>query len=501
MEMIPEKRFSGLGALIVLFAIALLFGAYTTRRQLSALPVYDVSPTDTRPAAILVTPSITPVPPTSTPSPEPSATMTASPTPEPTQPLTGAALVKALQQGGYVIYFRNAASDLSQTDSDTKNLGNCERQRNLIDRGRQEAGIIGEAFQTLGIPVGQVLSSGYCRARQTAQIAFGKTEITANLTGFAGDLREERIAVLRRMLSTPPRRGLNTVLVGHDTSIRNAADISMAEGEAAIFAPHGAYGFTLVRRLLPGEWAALAQLLVSPTLPAPTASAKPLGQAELLLPDLQTLPPSDLVIQLRYFPEERKLLRLTNSVVNAGPGPLEVLGIINQATGDTAVIQQLYTKDGSVVEQSVGEFLFHPDHNHWHIEDFARYEVWSLNARGDLDSLVALTGKVSYCLRDNTPAVLAGSPPQAVYTVCGQELQGISPGWIDTYKFELPGQIVDITAVADGIYALRSTVDANNQLRELDEVNNAATVYIEIQGSRVTVIERPRQLFNRNEES
>jgi phosphohistidine phosphatase SixA len=501
MEMIPEKRFTGFGGLIALVVTALLFGAFTTRRQLSASPVNEISPTDTRPAALLATPSITPVPPTATPTPEPTATMTASPTPEPTQPLTGAALVEALQQGGYVIYFRNAASDLSQTDSDTQNLGNCEKQRNLIDRGRREAGIIGEAFQALDIPIGRVLSSGYCRSRQTAQIAFGKTEITADLTGFAGDLLEERIAILRRMLSTPPRRGLNTVLVGHDTSIRNAADISMAEGEAAVFAPHGAYGFTLVRRLLPGEWAALARLLVSPTPPAPTASAEPSGQPDLLLPDLQTLPPSDLVIQMSYFPEERKLLRLTNSVVNVGLGPLEVLGVTNQATGDAAVIQQLYTKGGSVEEQSVGEFLFHPDHNHWHIEDFARYEVWSLTARGDLDSLVALTEKVSYCLRDNTPARIAGSPPQAVYTVCGQELQGISPGWIDTYKFELPGQIVDITAVPDGMYALRSTVDANNQLRELDEANNAATVYIEIEGSRVAVIEKPRQFFNRNEES
>lgn len=499
--MMPEKGFRGSAGLFALVVMALMFGAYATRQQLSASPVKEISPTETRLAAVLATPSVTPVPPTSTPTLEPSVTMTASPTPGPTQPLTGAALVEALRQGGYVIYFRNAASDLSQTDTDTQNLGNCEKQRNLIDRGRREAGIIGEAFQTLGIPVGRVLSSGYCRARQTAQIAFGKTEIAADLTGFAGDLREERSAVLRRMLSIPPRRGLNTVLVGHDTTIDNAADMSMAEGEAAIFAPHGAYGFTLVQRLLPGEWAALARLLVSPTPPAPTASAEPSGRSDLLLPDLQTLPPSDLVIQLRYFPEERKLLRLTNSVVNLGLGPLELLGVTNQATGKTAVIQRLYTKEGSVEEHSAGEFLFHPDHKHWHLEDFARYEVWSLTPRGDLDRVVALTEKVSYCLRDNTPAVLPGSPPQAVYTVCGQELQGISPGWIDTYKFELPGQIVDITAVPDGIYALRSTVDGNNQLRELDEANNAATVYIEIDGSRVAAIERPSRLFNRNEES
>jgi phosphohistidine phosphatase SixA len=481
--------------------IALLFGAYTTRQQFDISPGSEISPTNTRPAAMVLPPSVTPLPPTSAPTLEPSPTMTASPTPEPTRPLTGAALVEALQAGGYVIYFRNAASDLSQTDSDAQNLGSCENQRNLIDRGRQEAGLIGEAFQTLGIPIGRVLSSGYCRARQTAQIAFGKTGIAADLTGFPREQLEERIAALRRMLSAPPRRGLNTVLVGHDTTIRNAEGISMVEGEAAIFLPHGAYGFTLVRRVLPGEWAALARLLVSPTPPAPTESPDPPDQPDLLLPDLQTLPPSDLVIQISYFPEERKVLRLSNSVVNTGPGLLEVLGVANPATSQTTVTQRLYSAAGLAEERSAGEFVFHPDHNHWHLEDFARYEVWTLTPQGELDGVIAVTDKVSFCLRDNTPAHVPGAAPNAAYTICGQELQGISPGWIDTYKYDTPGQIVDITAVPDGIYALRSTVDGEDHLRELDETNNAALVYIEIKGSRVTIIERPSQLFNPNEES
>jgi broad specificity phosphatase PhoE len=196
------------------------------------------------------TPAPTPVPPTATPSPTPATTAGAT-------PLAATPLPTALRRGGYVIYFRHAATDRTQTDTDTQNLQNCQTQRNLNDQGRADAQAIGQAFQTLDIPVGQVLSSGFCRARDTAQLAFGQAEITPDLTGFPADLRAERIAALRRMLSTPPQPGTNTVLVAHGFNITNTAGVTIAEGEAAIFAPLGPDGFALVARVLPGEWAEL----------------------------------------------------------------------------------------------------------------------------------------------------------------------------------------------------------------------------------------------------
>jgi len=172
--------------------------------------------------------------------------------------VSGQALVDALRRGGYVIYFRHAATDQSQADTDTPDLQNCQKQRNLNDQGREEARQIGAAFQALGIPVGQVLSSGYCRTRETAELAFGRAEITPDLTGFPTALREQRIAALRQLLSSPPQAGTNTVLVAHGFNISNTANLSLAEGEAAIFAPLGADGFVLIGRLQPEEWAELA---------------------------------------------------------------------------------------------------------------------------------------------------------------------------------------------------------------------------------------------------
>ena len=190
--------------------------------------------------------------------------MTASPTtaPSPTiaptaaiRPTAGALasqeLVAALRQGGYVIYFRHAATDMTQTDSD---LSRCETQRNLNAQGRADARAIGAAFRALDIPVGQVLSSGYCRTRDTAQLAFGRAELVRDLSGLPAAQREQRTATLRKLLATAPETGTNTVLVSHGFNITAAAEISIGEGEAAIFAPGVEGAFTLVARVRPNEW-------------------------------------------------------------------------------------------------------------------------------------------------------------------------------------------------------------------------------------------------------
>jgi phosphohistidine phosphatase SixA len=155
-----------------------------------------------------------------------------------------------------VIYFRHAATDQTQSDTD---LSRCETQRNLNQQGRADARAIGEAFRQLNIPVGQVLSSGYCRARDTAELAFGRSELVRDLSGLPESQREQRTAALRRLLSTPPQAGTNTILVAHGFNIQAAADLSIAEGEAAIFAPGGAQGFTLVARVRAEEWSGLVR--------------------------------------------------------------------------------------------------------------------------------------------------------------------------------------------------------------------------------------------------
>lgn len=217
----------------------------TTPAALSATP----GPTSPRPA------SGTGVTPVATVGPG-AGTATAPPGTE------GQRLLAELRRGGYVIFFRHAATDFSQADTDRQNLENCRTQRNLSPQGRADAERIGDAFRLLRIPVGQILASPYCRARDTAQLAFARHEITRDLLALPSARDEaERQALIdafaRLLAAPPPVAGTNTVLVGHDFSIQAVADLTIAEGEAAIFEPRGAEGFRLVGRVPHYGWPAL----------------------------------------------------------------------------------------------------------------------------------------------------------------------------------------------------------------------------------------------------
>jgi len=166
-------------------------------------------------------------------------------------------LVEKLQQGGYVIFFRHAATDHSQKDIDKKNLENCDTQRRLDDSGRQQSKDIGEGFKALGIPVGEVITSHYCRCINTAKLAFGKATPTMDITSIqdvAPEVKQQRIANLRKMLATPPKPGTNTILVAHKWMFKDASGHLLEEGEAAIFQPQAHDTAHFIRRVKPEEW-------------------------------------------------------------------------------------------------------------------------------------------------------------------------------------------------------------------------------------------------------
>lgn len=163
-----------------------------------------------------------------------------------TGPLAGEALVAALRAGGYVIYFRHAATDRSDDDrfGAANFLRDCAAQRDLNDEGRSQSRAIGQAFRDLGIPVGDVLSSEYCRSRNTAELAFGEAVPTAELTSpfwdeaYGGLSADQKATALRSHLRTPPPGGTNRVLVAHGQNLSDAIGVDLGtEGEAAIFLP------------------------------------------------------------------------------------------------------------------------------------------------------------------------------------------------------------------------------------------------------------------------
>ncbi len=238
------------------------------------------------------------------------------------------------------------------------------------------------------------------------------------------------------------------------------------------------------------HWPLLALLFVwigLTTLPASAASDDP----PLLLPDLQTLPPTDLDIQT--FPGGTRLLRLDNTIWNSGSGPLELIGEYNRLTRKTQVTQHIYATGSKPIERVVGEFVFHPGHSHWHFEDFALYQLWSINTYGDLLQIVAASEKLSYCLLD-TSIVTRHLPDFArwgSYFICGQKEQGLSVGWGDTYDSFLDGQSLDVTDLPDGLYALLSTTNPNRTILESSYDNNTAATYLQLTGDTLTTLKPP----------
>ena len=178
----------------------------------------------------------------------------------PGSPLPDAELVAALQRGGNVIYFRHADTGPASPEPATVDLTRCETQRNLNDKGRAEAVEVGKQFRRLHIPVGAVLSSQFCRCKETAELAFGRFDIVPSLTGVArgpefAQARLDASAGLRALLATTPPDGENTVLVSHGFNLIDLEQLYLStQGEAAIYRPDGAGGYSLLARVLPSQW-------------------------------------------------------------------------------------------------------------------------------------------------------------------------------------------------------------------------------------------------------
>lgn len=163
------------------------------------------------------------------------------------QTLSGEGLVKALQQGGYVIVMRHASSP------NTVPAGATERQ--LDDAGKAAAAAMGKALRDLKIPIGEVYSSPTQRAMATAQLAQWTQakpapELGDNGQSMAGGTAAQAEWLQKRVAQTS--KGTNVLLITHMPNIRGAfpAYTNVADGEALIFGP----GSSLAARVKIEDW-------------------------------------------------------------------------------------------------------------------------------------------------------------------------------------------------------------------------------------------------------
>ena len=153
----------------------------------------------------------------------------------------------------------------------------------------------------------------------------------------------------------------------------------------------------------------------------------------------------------------RRLMRFTVAVGNAGA---EDLFIGNPA--DSPALS-----------------VYSPCHEHYHLDDFARYDL------RDGEQIIRRGHKQAFCLMDSQPMPnvdLASIRENARYNC---RYQGISPGWEDVYGSELECQWIDITNVPPGAYELSVKINEERLFKDANPTNNEHAVPVVIPSSEI----------------
>lgn len=114
-------------------------------------------------------------------------------------------------------------------------LADCASQRNLNDAGVAHAKRIGKWFAEKKLRPTKVRHSPWCRTRDTAQLAFGRSSEWPALANIFEDrtTADAQAADVRRFVAALRRSEL-VVLVSHGSTIRHIVDVSLAPGESVV---------------------------------------------------------------------------------------------------------------------------------------------------------------------------------------------------------------------------------------------------------------------------
>jgi len=176
-------------------------------------------------------------------------------------------IAQRMKRGGLILYFRHAqrqkwdsvmAFDVFETaqgiDSSKQSYLDAVC---LTPQGKEEGMMIGAIMAFAKVPIGRVESSPSCRARQTAQLAFGRidrlniayvhTPVTnaTNAEAFGQALHEA-------LSNIPILEGTNSVVVAHGNTLNNNPEIFRA-GHELLGEPLHETGFYVIERNMIGS--------------------------------------------------------------------------------------------------------------------------------------------------------------------------------------------------------------------------------------------------------
>ena len=145
-------------------------------------------------------------------------------------------LLNQLEDGGKLIFIRHAYAP-GNGDPNNFNLNDCSTQRNLNKEGRQQAKYIGEFFKKNNIEIDKVLSSEWCRCKETAKIAFKNFSTNNFLNSFYNSKyaknKDKQIKALNDYIKKF-QSDKNLILITHYVLISEVLNYAPSSGEIVV---------------------------------------------------------------------------------------------------------------------------------------------------------------------------------------------------------------------------------------------------------------------------
>ena len=145
-------------------------------------------------------------------------------------------LINSLKEGGKLIFIRHAIAP-GGGDPDNFRLNDCSTQRNLNQDGIEQSKRIGFFFKENKIPIDKVLSSEWCRCRDTAKYAFKNFKTFDALNSFYSlkfkKNKDKQISDLKKYVNRWNAKE-NLVFVTHYVVILEMLDMAPSSGEIIV---------------------------------------------------------------------------------------------------------------------------------------------------------------------------------------------------------------------------------------------------------------------------
>ena len=145
-------------------------------------------------------------------------------------------LIKEIENGGKLIFIRHAYAP-GNGDPNNFNLNDCSTQRNLNVDGRKQAQKIGKFFRENNVKIYKVLSSEWCRCKETADIAFKDFSTNNFLNSFYSSKyaknRDKQVKALNNYVEKF-KSNKNLIFVTHYVLISEVLNYNPSSGEIVV---------------------------------------------------------------------------------------------------------------------------------------------------------------------------------------------------------------------------------------------------------------------------